>query len=226
MFVKKRKSLELPFVQVLDRGISLANPNPDDIHWEDIAYILSRLPRFNAGNKHLLPYTVAQHSVIMADYVLFAKKSHILALHALYHDAHEYLVGDLTRPLQEALDSVIKEMNPKASPHAFSEALEALKARIDAAIFEAQGLPPLNLEERAYLRRLDLQLLGFERHEYMPSALFWGNLIETQEKLNIPPHMRKIWDAKRAQDEWQVRAIEWIKEVKFCQDSAKNVKKR
>ncbi len=54
---------------VSGRFVDIANPNPADIIPSDIAWALSHIPRFCGHTKHALPYTVAQHSIRVADIV-------------------------------------------------------------------------------------------------------------------------------------------------------------
>lgn len=54
---------------VSGRFVDIANPNIDDIIPSDIAWALSHIPRFCGHTKHVLPYTVAQHSIRVAQIV-------------------------------------------------------------------------------------------------------------------------------------------------------------
>lgn len=73
-----------------------ADARPDDVHIEDIAHALALCNRF-AGHT-VRPYSVAQHSVLIARSFGDDK---VLAKHALLHDAAEAYIGDLTRPLKK-----------------------------------------------------------------------------------------------------------------------------
>ena len=100
----------------------LTDPTPDQVHWADIGESLAKLCRFNG---HLpMFYSVAQHSVLVADILPLD-----LRLHGLLHDAHEAFIGDITTPCKEALRDL------GAAP-----ALERLAAVADRAIFTAAGL--------------------------------------------------------------------------------------
>lgn len=91
-------NLVTPTGRVIDAG----NPQPDDICLEDIAIGLSREERYN-GNT-IVPYTVAQHSVHVADYVASARCAHTAIVKAaLLHDASEAYLGDIVMPLKALL---------------------------------------------------------------------------------------------------------------------------
>lgn len=76
--------------------IDVFNPTPDMICIEDIAHGLSNVCRF-AGQ---IPefYSVAQHSVVVHNYV---NKEH--RLQALLHDASEAYLGDMPSPIKRKL---------------------------------------------------------------------------------------------------------------------------
>lgn len=77
------------------------NPDPETFTIEDIARSLSRTFRF--ANQSPKPYSVAQHSVIVARYVADRGGSRHDQLIALLHDAPEAFTGDITRPFKQLL---------------------------------------------------------------------------------------------------------------------------
>lgn len=75
------------------------DPDPLHVELEEIAHALSLINRFG-GHMPRGPYSVAQHSVIVAK--LVAAREPRLGLLALMHDAPEYVLGDVIRPLKRS----------------------------------------------------------------------------------------------------------------------------
>jgi 5'-deoxynucleotidase YfbR-like HD superfamily hydrolase len=68
------------------------DPQPEDICIEDIAHALSNICRFGGHCRQF--YSVAQHSVIVSQICTQA------TFQGLMHDATEYALGDMVRPLK------------------------------------------------------------------------------------------------------------------------------
>lgn len=72
---------------------------PNEIKIDDISYHLARACRFgNAIEPH---YSVAEHSIMMANMFIERDDDLILARQALMHDAAEYLFTDLPAPIKK-----------------------------------------------------------------------------------------------------------------------------
>ncbi|MEW6648186.1 MAG: hypothetical protein AB1450_13385 [Pseudomonadota bacterium] len=80
--------------------VDLANPDPRTISADDIAHALSRIQRF--GGHTNVPYSVAQHSVLVAEIAhrLYPSPDGLLERQALLHDAQEAYLGDMVHPLK------------------------------------------------------------------------------------------------------------------------------
>lgn len=116
---------------------------PEDVAIEDVAHALACQARFSGHTKRG-PYSVAQHSVLVS---LNADPAD--ALWGLLHDASEYVLQDIPRPL-------------KHTP-AFAFYREA-EARAMAAICEAFGLP---LAMPASVEVADQRILATEARDLM-----------------------------------------------------------
>lgn len=81
------------------KRFDILNPTPEMIDISDIAHALARICRFN-GHTHQ-HYSVAQHSVMVADNV----PEH-LALEALMHDAAEAYIGDISSPVKWCIPEI------------------------------------------------------------------------------------------------------------------------
>ena len=97
------------------RRLDLLGPSPFDIEIEDIAHGLSRVSRWNGQTLGEHSFSVAQHSVLVLD-IFCAKEPQSPAtdqLHALLHDAPEYVIGDLISPFKTAVGMDYKSLERK-----------------------------------------------------------------------------------------------------------------
>lgn len=106
-------------------------PKPEQIDIETIARHLACQVRWNGAVRHRfikerIFYSVAEHSVYVADYVAQELNRPDLAFDALMHDAAEAYIPDLIRPL-------------KYSPE-FRAPFKALEEKIEAVIAEKYRL--------------------------------------------------------------------------------------
>ena len=126
--------------------INPLDPDPDDIHLEDVAHALSLICRFTGHVKHF--YSVAQHSVHVSENV--PKKD---ALWGLLHDASEAYLADLARPIKHmpGLGDVYREC----------------EARLQAAICKRFDLPE---KEPESIKDADILLLHTEQTYLMPNT--------------------------------------------------------
>jgi hypothetical protein len=168
--------------------IDLARPLPADIDFADMASALSKIARFN-GIYRGPAYSVAQHSVMGADALFAETGDAVLAGYFLLHDGHEYLIGDWTRPAIDVLAHHAQAFCGQDERtaglkqfvgHALRRAVEAAKIAVDAAIFLAAEIPPLermpayrrqvtDMDERM-LRAEGLALFGQKAARHLPAA--------------------------------------------------------
>lgn len=102
------------------RRLDLLDPSPFDVEIIDIAHGLARVARWNGQTKGDNAYSVAEHCVLVADFVgqLRPGISDKWRLAALLHDAPEYVVGDLISPFKAAVG-----LNYKALEHKLASAI-------------------------------------------------------------------------------------------------------
>lgn len=111
------------------RRLDLLDPTPVDIEVSDIAHGLAFVARWNGQTCGDYPYSVAEHSLLVADiFTRIAPKSPAKwRLAALLHDAPEYVIGDVISPVKSAV----------------GPGYGALEARLSAAIHLRFGLPAI-----------------------------------------------------------------------------------
>ncbi|MEO1793662.1 MAG: HD family hydrolase [Pseudomonadota bacterium] len=142
------------------RRLDLLAPDPADIEIEDIAHGLARVARWNGQTHGAHAFSVAQHSVLVAD-IAAAQATEWpenWRTAALLHDAPEYVIGDLISPFKSAIGADYKSIErrllraihlrfdlPEALPTEIADAIKAAD-RI-AAYFEATALAGFDTEE-------------------------------------------------------------------------------
>ena len=94
------------------RRLDLLDPSPLDIEIEDIAHGLARVARWNGQTKGPLPFSVAQHSVLVENFCIELKEDWPAKwrLAALLHDGPEFVIGDMISPFKAALGEHYKRI--------------------------------------------------------------------------------------------------------------------
>lgn len=182
------------FVQLSDgRCVDLLAPDLAGISPSALSVSLARIPRFNGHTLGTYPYSVAQHSVLVAEMVhAWGGTAHQVAA-ALLHDAHEALMGDIATPVKRALGRVVDE----------------LEARLQAAVFTRFGLDPA-LAHCDLLRTADGVALATERRDLLaPSAWPWpgGGYVAADVRVEpiSPTRAEILWIARLN----SCRAVRW-----------------
>ena len=138
---------------VSGRKVDVSNPNPSDIVIEDIAWALSRMPRFSGHSIPYVPYSVAQHCIQVAEEL----KEHGpgIQLLGLLHDAAEAYINDLPSPVKHIpeIHAVIKK----------------LEDSLMAAIYTALKINPPTPEEEEIVKRADKTQQAVEAYNFMYS---------------------------------------------------------
>lgn len=138
---------------VSGRKIDITDPDPKTIVIEDIAWALSRLPRFSGHSIPYVPYSVAQHCIQVANDL----KEHgpKVQLYGLLHDAAEAYINDLPSPVKHIpeIHAVIKK----------------LEDSLMDAIYKALGVVPPTEDEEAIVKTADKIQQAVEAHNFMYS---------------------------------------------------------
>jgi 5'-deoxynucleotidase YfbR-like HD superfamily hydrolase len=160
---------------VTGKFVDLVDPDPQDICIEDIAWSLSRLARFNGHTIQALPYSVGQHSIVVAYEAVAVllklnpkatrqEQARIALLGAL-HDAAEAYTGDVSGPLKK-----IPEFRP---------IIKKLENKIQDAIYEALKIAPPTEHEEHIVKQGDLIAQRVEAYNFMVSrGLDWTGMPE------------------------------------------------
>lgn len=157
-------------------AVDILDPDPGEFFVIDIAHALANVNRY--GGHIFLPYSVAQHAVLMSRMC-----PEPLAMECLHHDDAEAYIGDMPSPFKSVMPEFKK-----------------CEARIERAIRASLGLPgdthPPEVKhwDKVMLmteaRDFNLGWYGSNKHSDMPEAHHW----------RIFP-----WDWQRAKAEFLLR---------------------
>jgi uncharacterized protein len=135
--------------------IDLENPDLSQVKMTQIAAQLCRMPRYNGATCR--PYSVGEHSVRGFD-AYWKAGYHEAAYQFLMHDAHEFLIGDIIRPVLRM--------------PGVSEAIEPIKIRIDREIEKVYRVKLRDAEDQPLprIRQMDRAMLYAERYYLFPNS--------------------------------------------------------
>lgn len=135
---------------VSGRAFYPLDPRPEDIDIGDIAHALSQVCRF--GGHCLRAYSVAEHSVRVAQAIRDYGGSHDTQFEGLLHDAAEAYIGDVIWPLKQA-----EELG----------GYKRIERAIEHAIADRFGLPR---RKSPIVKHFDLVLLSTEKRDLMSAG--------------------------------------------------------
>lgn len=151
---------------VSGRKVDVSNPDPSTIVIEDIAWALSRMPRFSGHSIPYVPYSVAQHCIRVAEELKPYGK--LMQMHGLLHDAAEAYINDLPSPVKHIpeIHTVIKQ----------------LEDRLMAAIYKSLSLTLPTDNEEKIIKIADKNQQAVEAYNFMYSRGSDWNLPEVSFK--------------------------------------------
>ena len=183
------------------RRLDILDPSPLDVELSDIAHGLARVARWNGQTQGDYPFSVAQHSILVLEIfrVLNPQAAPPARLHALLHDAPEYVMGDLISPFKTVMGGNYKEVE--------SRLLGAIHLR-----FSLGAVPPASLarqikkadREAAYYE--SVHLAGFERAE---ARRFFGEPSVAAFDIEEFERLIRPWPTREAHDHF-VAAVETL----------------
>lgn len=136
------------------------DPQPEQVTLEDVAHHLSQMCRFGAATTRF--YSVAEHALLVRELVMEFYPE--LALAALHHDSHEYILGDWPTPLKRKLRA------------AGVTVLDEMRRQTDIAIGARFGIDP-DLFEHPAIKEADTIALFREASSLKKSrgvGYHWG----------------------------------------------------
>jgi len=97
------------------RRLDILDPSPLDIEIEDVARGLSRQPRWNGQTHGEHAFSVAQHSLLVAE-LMATVQPHLpptALLAGLLHDAAEFVTADLVTPFKRAVGKPYRDIEAR-----------------------------------------------------------------------------------------------------------------
>jgi len=133
------------------------DPKPEDIDLEDVSHALSNACRFSGHTKYF--YSVAEHSINVANRLFERYGCRALALKGLVHDASESVFVDIPSPIKPYLTNYKK----------IEQGIQ------DMLYVKFCGAVP-NPVEKTLIKEVDLEMLWIEGYQLMPSKTKkWDN---------------------------------------------------
>jgi len=152
------------------------DPRASEVHLSDVASSLAKQCRYNGHTRFF--YSVAEHSVLMADWLFREYGDPLLAYQGLMHDAPEAYLGDMVRPLKRNMPAFVAAELPVWQT--IVEAFPVLRRKGLSQDLAAPG--PYGLDARVH--QADNRILVDERAQVMrPSSNPWG--IDHLEPLGV-----------------------------------------
>ena len=149
------------------------DPRPAEVYFSDIALSLSRLNRYNGLSDEVV--SVAQHSVQCVKLATLDGVNDDWLRAILMHDAAEYIVGDLIRPIK-CYQPMFKEIE--------GWVMEAIKSALD--------IPDCPEE---VIKVYDNLAMAWEKRDMFSSSRKWPHMPQLPTGL----HRMTSWSAKDAE---------------------------
>lgn len=158
------------------------DPRPEEVDIEDIAHALSHQCRYGGHVEDF--YSVAEHCVLLAQWVWKTTGDQALTFAALMHDAGEAYLPDLARPTKNFMPEYLK-----------------IEAGLEQVIFPKLGVSWDSLD---VIKEYDTRILMDERERLFEDPLPWGT---DTEPLGVTLH---CWSPKRAKIEFLVMYFDYM----------------
>jgi uncharacterized protein len=159
-----------PPFYVTHSGIKVdpSNLSTLEISLKDIAHHLTNIQRFGGALPFHVYYSVAQHSILMAEYASVRHNIRYAAL-CILHDAAEAYLGDVVSPLKRQLDCY-----------------KELEEQVEKMIYSKYGLYDLHLQVKDTIKVIDRRILLDETRDLLPDQYdLFKSLYSDIEPLNI-----------------------------------------
>jgi hypothetical protein len=174
--------------------IDLLDPTVEQVRKIGVPGFASALAHLNRFTGWVGQYSVAQHSINVAECVRSELGRPDLYLPALWHDGAEAATGDISTPMKWAMAQL-------GGPDS-TKALKEITWRLDRVIEEAFDIPKTDPNEHDIIKQADLMVLRAERERFMVALDGW-------READWQTHFRGLPAARSARLDSAIRAGTW-----------------
>jgi hypothetical protein len=177
----------------------------------EIAHALAQINRFTGHCTR--PYSVAEHSLLVADLADGAGASPIVQLAALMHDAHEAYTGDASSPVKWAV----------------GQAWDNFEHAQAAALHNAFGIRSAMTSHRAQIRQWDLIALATERRDltaFDPATNSPWPILDTPGQEVQPSEAHRLYEPTRETTPWKMWRTLFATRYLMLRDQVKTMQAR
>jgi len=168
----------------------------------DVAESLARVCRYG-GHVQGPSFSVAQHCVLGSDAAIEETGDVAVAAYVLLHDAHEFIIGDITTPRARWFMSIERQLY--GTSEVVRNVIVTAKQRLDEAIWRAAGLPTPTRQQRDIIKAFDIRLLATEKRQLLAASPHgWGWDVENAAPIRMRGKLA-AWPAGKAADEYRAR---------------------
>lgn len=160
--------------------LDFLNPTNEMIVLEDIGRALSRVCRYGGHTRD--HYSVAEHSVHIVRWLRRKTSDTFTLRQGFLHDAPEYAVGDMVKPLKNLIGTPFAEV----------------EGRMWAVICDRFNMP---LGLKPLVKEADLRILMNEKDAVFIRQVPWGWKVEPLDGVSI-----QFWTAEQAYQEFMSEA--------------------
>jgi hypothetical protein len=189
-------------VDATGADVSLRNPKPSEVSAQAIADSLAKINRFNGHTAR--PYSVAQHSLLVAD--LLQREYGITQpaprLAALLHDAHEAYTGDLSTPAKACVGYQWGEF----------------ECPWEQRVLSRFGVLDTAREYHSLIKSCDLKALAAERRDLLPPPGPHNQPWPSLQGVTIPHwlHLNQGHHATYTWEDWRDLFLETFAELFYA----------
>lgn len=176
------------------RAIDHLAPRAEDVDFREIAETLATLHRYAGAAE--IPVSVANHTLICLAIARREGASDTRLAYVALHDAHEAYIGEIPTPTAQAIAEIAARAAGPQVGRIVTQSIARLEGDHDIAIHKAAGIDEPELEDIAFVRRVDIGALNVERRHWLaPAPRPWAPSVEAHPVPPVRARLRSPADA-------------------------------